>query len=572
MQPEVTRCSGVAPGGKPPAFVTLAQRLLLATAILTIAATGTVGYGVREAWRRTEERRFQAEFRAALEPVGRQLERQLRDLPAQIQPICAHNPMIDDALVGLTADDLDRRLSVSLLVPELAKALSLDELWLVSQSGDVLGAHAPELVGKRAPERAAAVVRIGDRAEVRQEIPRAALAACVRQDEKMPGVWVGLLAGRHLDPVLIDIGRAYGIELSLGEAPRDPSAMHERIRLSELGDVVIHAARSRLPLTVALRELDVTILLIGGVTLSLALVFAFLLSRGLARPMVELARQAREVMQGDLRPIVASGPREIEESAAAFNRAIEDLAQLRKRLSATERIAAWREIARRVAHEIKNPLAPIRAAIETLRRLYARDDPAFHEYFDEATRTALEEVNRINHIVSEFTEFARMPPPSPTEVDVVELTRQVAALHGNLGKPLRFTHEPCPSVRADRDQIVQVLTNLIQNALDAVEGRPEPWVAVHVGPATDGRVRIRVRDGGPGIPPEIRERLFLPYATTKAHGTGLGLAIAQRLVVEHGGEIGFSDAEGGGTEFFFELPVEGPPGERRNPLVPGPLG
>ncbi|HEY8943974.1 MAG TPA: ATP-binding protein, partial [Polyangiaceae bacterium] len=388
------------------------------------------------------------------------------------------------------------------------------------------------------------------------------LAGCLRRHEKNPGIWVGLLAVRHLDPVLAGIGRAYGIELSLSDAPPEPSAMRERIRLHALGDLAIDASRSRLPLTVALRELDSTILLIGGVTLALALVAAFLLSRGLARPMVELARQARESMQGEPRPIAASGPREIVESAAAFNRAIDDLLQLRNRLTATERIAAWREIARRVAHEIKNPLLPIRAALETLRRLRARNDPAFDEYFDEATRTALTEVNRINHIVSEFTEFARMPPPHPTEVDLVELAQQVATLHGNLGKPIAFTHEPSPSVQADRDQIIQVLTNLVQNALDAVSGRADPSVAVRVAPTAAGRVRIAVRDNGPGIPPEIRERLFLPYATTKAHGTGLGLPIAQRLVVEHGGEIGFQDADGGGTEFFFELPVAGPRAER----------
>src|SRR6185369_3233751 len=111
------------------------------------------------------------------------------------------------------------------------------------------------------------------------------------------------------------------------------------------------------------------------------------------------------------------GGRELEELAAAFNQTIADLVQLRKRLATTERIAARREIGRRVAHEIKNPLAPIRAAVETLRRLRARDDPAFDDYFDEATRTVLSEVFRITNIVTEFTRFARLPAPAPAPFD-----------------------------------------------------------------------------------------------------------------------------------------------------------
>jgi nitrogen fixation/metabolism regulation signal transduction histidine kinase len=341
--------------------------------------------------------------------------------------------------------------------------------------------------------------------------------------------------------------------------------MSRRFALRALGGVTLTASRSRLPLTQALSNLDSTILWIGGLTLLAGLAAAGLLSRGLARPFTDLARKASEAMRGDPHPILLSGPREIEESAAAFNRAIEDLLALRGRLAASERIAAWREIARSVAHEIKNPLAPIRAAIETLRRLHARKDPAFEEYFDEATRTALTEVNRINQIVSEFTEFARLPPPSPSQVDLEQIARRVVGLHSSGDATIAFEAEPCPSVRADENQVVQVLTNLLQNALDAVKGGSAPQVLVRIAPRTAGRVRILVRDNGPGISSTIRERLFEPYATTKPHGTGLGLAIAQRLIVEHGGEIGCSDVPEGGTEFWFELPVEGPPRAPESP-------
>jgi signal transduction histidine kinase len=514
---------------------------------------------VREAWRRAEEQRFQAEFRAALEPLGTTLKRELQRLPLLVGPHC-DDELVDSAVVGLSAGDLsERRLSFSLRVPKLAALLEVDELWLVTFRGEVLGAHAIGLVGKRDTQLSQRITSLGDRAELTVRPERTVTAACLRKDPQNPRIWVGLLAERRVDPVLSQIGKAYGMTLSFEPVTAGSGAMSERIPLPELGPTIaVTASRSRLPLAAVLESLDSTILLVGSLTVFAALGVAALLSRGLARPMVNLARQASEVMRGEPRHIVATGPVEIEESAAAFNRAIDDLTSLRKQLAASERIAAWREIARTVAHEIKNPLAPIRAAIETLRRLRARSDPAFDEYFDEATRTALTEVNRINQIVSEFTEFARLPAPSPSPVDLAELTRSVVALHATGGAAVRLDETAVPSAFVDRNQIVQVLTNLVQNALDAVAGVSGANVSVAVAPKNDDRVRVSVRDNGPGIAKELRERLFLPYATTKAHGTGLGLAIAQRLVLEHGGEIGYLDVPAGGTEFWFELPLAGP--------------
>ncbi len=538
---------------------TLAQRLLLATGTLTVAATTGLGYGVREAFRRTEERRFQAEFVAAREQVGAALEREFHALPALLGPHCAHDPLVDDALVGLTAGDLEtRRLSLSLRLPELTKALDLDELWLITNQGEVLGAHRAGLVGQRDRALAARITSLGDAAGLSAGPERSIESACVRRDPRNPKRWVGLLARRRLEPMLARLGSVYGVALDLGPTALPLDAMRQSLQVPALNDQELTASRSRQPLLAALRELDVTLLSIVIGTVLLALLFAAWLSRGLARPMVELARQASEVMRGEPRAIVAHGPREIEESAAAFNRAIEDLVTLRQRLAQSERVAAWREIARTVAHEIKNPLLPIRAAMETLRRLRARNDPAFDDYFDEATRTALEEVNRINAIVSEFTQFARLPPPNPAPMDLGETVRSVVALHGDLGAELELVLAAHGELRADKNQVVQVLTNLLQNAVDAVRGEASPRVKLEVGPGRAGQLRVSVQDNGPGLAPEIREKLFQPYATTKAHGTGLGLAIAQRLVLEHGGEIGYQPLNPRGSEFWFELPLNGP--------------
>ena len=142
-----------------------------------------------------------------------------------------------------------------------------------------------------------------------------------------------------------------------------------------------------------------------------------------------LAHEAGKVAAGEARPLQVRGSGEVHELGGAFDRMIKDLAVTRRRLAAASRVAAWREVARRVAHEVKNPLAPIRAAVETLRRLRAREDPRFDEYFDEATRTVLDEVHRIANIVTEFTRFARLPPPRPQELDVEEVARHVVQIH-----------------------------------------------------------------------------------------------------------------------------------------------
>ena len=196
--------------------------------------------------------------------------------------------------------------------------------------------------------------------------------------------------------------------------------------------------------------------------------------------------------------------------------------------------------------------------METLRRLRARNDPAFDEYFDEATRTVLEEVTRITNIVSEFTRFARLPPPNPAPMDAAETVRRVVGLHSSDEVPISLEAPDVSNINADKDQLVQVLTNLIQNAVDAARSNQAPRVWVALKPEGRSRIEITVRDNGPGVAAEMRDKLFEPYATNKSEGTGLGLAIVQRIVIEHGGEIVHSDPPGGGAAFRVVLPIKGP--------------
>lgn len=541
-------------------LVTLAQRVLLAIALLTLSTTFAFGFFVREAWRKTEEDRFRTQFIEAFSEVQAELRAERDRLPAQLVPHCEHNPMLDSALVGMRSGDLsERALGFSLNVPQLMKAIQVDELLLVTHRGQVLGAgHDKTLTGTRDANLVDLLPEIAGGARVRQAGKLAVQAACLRRDAARPKLWVGLLAARHLEPVIARVGSGHGVELSLSRAPGVADVVSESTRLDDLGGLVLTASRSRTPLVEALARLDWTILILGLGTVGAALVVGLLLARGIARPIVLLSQQAREVVTGEPKLVAPRGGRELVGFTNAFNQAIMDLTALRKRLAATERIAARREIARRVAHEIKNPLAPIRTAIETLRRLRARNDPAFDEYFEEASRTVLEEVARISNIVSEFTRFARLPPPNPQPFDVVDAVRGVVNLHRSEDVELRFHADALGPLNADSDQLKQVVTNLVQNALDASSRQQSPRVDVELRAGQGDTVTLTVTDNGPGVSPDQRAKLFEPYNTTKPHGTGLGLAIVQRIVVEHGGDILYRDAAGGGAVFEVTLPLAGP--------------
>lgn len=539
--------------------MTLAQRLLLAIGVLTLATTAALGLGVREAWRSAEEESFKAQFKSAVDRLEADLAEEIRDLPGVLAPLCEHDQVIDSAFMDLARSELDtgRRLALSLRVPELAKALKFDELVLVTTTGEVLGA-SPDTgrAGSRDPKLARRISGDPSQALVRlRDGPPAIEVHCTHTSGGIKG---GFYGARRLDTALARVGTSQGLALSLLRPSVPSDLLVGTMKLPQLSGLSVYATRSRLPLRQAIVRLDAAILAIGAVTLAAALVMAILLSRGLARPIVRLSEQARRVVTGEPVPVEAHGGRELEQFAAAFNQTIADLVALRKRLAATERIAARREIARQVAHEIKNPLAPIRAAVETLRRLRERGDPAFDEYFDEATRTVLDEVARIADIVREFTEFARLPPPNPSPMDFERTVRDVVGLHAAGGPNIELSISRVPELVADKNQLVQVLTNLLQNALDAVANTENPRVTVNLAPRGEHHVRLAVRDNGPGVAAEMRGRLFEPYATTKEHGTGLGLAIVERIVTEHGGEIRYADAPGGGAEFAIILPISGP--------------
>ena len=249
---------------------------------------------------------------------------------------------------------------------------------------------------------------------------------------------------------------------------------------------------------------------------------------------------------------------EVGAVASAFNFMMEDLKTSKERLVIAERIAAWQDIARRLAHEIKNPLTPIQMAMDTLRKSWKKQHPSFDEILDESTRTVLEEADRLRKIVAEFSDFARMPKPELSRIDLNEIVRSALTLYqGAVAVDARLAKD-LPELDGDKGQLTQVLLNLVENARDAIGARASGRITVTTrrGEAND-RALLIVEDNGPGVPAELKDKVFSPYFTTKQAkgGTGLGLAIVHRIVSDHGGRITISDGRDRGARFTIELPL-----------------
>lgn len=296
---------------------------------------------------------------------------------------------------------------------------------------------------------------------------------------------------------------------------------------------------------------------VAVLSLGLALMFGGHLNRWLQASVDELTEAAARVGKGDFSTTVRDRPNAaFPATATAFNRMTRDLKDARERLRQTERIAAWQEIAKSLAHELKNPLSPIRLSIETLRKAHARSHDDFDALFEDSTKTMLQEVERLRAIVDEFSRFARLPTPKLEDADLREVVSQAACLHAEGEAPVAATLPATPlDARVDPDQITQVLHNLLQNARDAArEAHPDGGAEVRLTlDATADTAYIHVEDNGPGIPADQTGAIFNPYYTRKEGGTGLGLAITQRIVTEHGGRIDV-DSKPGKTKFIVVLP------------------
>jgi two-component system nitrogen regulation sensor histidine kinase NtrY len=323
---------------------------------------------------------------------------------------------------------------------------------------------------------------------------------------------------------------------------------------------VLLIGNSRRPYVELRERIRSAALLSGGAGIVLAILLSGWAATRVTRPVEQLARAAREVASGNWNTQVAvTSSDEMGELAESFNRMTRELLAQKEHLVQAERVAAWRELARRLAHELKNPLFPLQLTVENLLRARQQSPLQFEEIFQESSSTLLAEIANLKAIISRFSEFSRMPQPQFQQIKLNDVVKDVGRLfQAQLRAPERAPiecklelAEPMASIAADPDLLHRAISNLVLNAMDAMpEGGTLTLLTRYEGDLS----YVEVSDTGTGLTPEECARLFTPYYTSKPHGTGLGLAIVQSVISDHGGRISVRSESGRGATFVIELP------------------
>lgn len=318
-----------------------------------------------------------------------------------------------------------------------------------------------------------------------------------------------------------------------------------------------------------------------GLTIMASLGVGALLARSVTRRIRALSAATKRVGAGDLSiRVPEAGRDEIADLARAFNVMLEEVESSRARIEYLQRIGAWQEMARRLAHEIKNPLTPIQLAVQEIHRRYDGEDLTYRRLVDSTLEIVEDEVGTLRRLVTEFSSFARLPQANLQQADLAEFIAEQGErwswLEGDVPEQpdllraavdIEVPDTPAP-VNMDRQMLRRALINLVRNAQQAMEtsGRGSGRVRVQLRSDRHHWV-INIDDDGPGIPEELRESVFDPYVTTKSLGTGLGLAIVKKIVIEHGGTVEALPSPLGGARLQVRLPMVGP-----DAGVPGPIG
>ena len=294
--------------------------------------------------------------------------------------------------------------------------------------------------------------------------------------------------------------------------------------------------------------------------LLLALLLGIAAADFVAEPLGGLEEVTRRVAGGDFSARILAKPGDERGwLVASFNRMLDELERTREGERIQERVDAWKDLAQRLAHELKNPLTPIRLASERLLRMSRSDPQRALGIIESSSLAIIAEVDSMDGLLADFRAFARLPTPEMEWVDLKTLVAESIAVFQASYPDIAFTCATLPDetrLHADRSMMKRALGNLISNSIEAMAGRGVITISANLVKTGDSSYcRLRLGDTGRGIPLGIRDRVFLPYFTTKDRGTGLGLAIVERIVHDHGGRIRFESAEGIGTVFWLDLPI-----------------
>jgi signal transduction histidine kinase len=559
----------------------LKARLILAFSLITLIPLATAMLILTA--RIQSMVRGQAEERlgAALDGIAAQAAEDGRHIAAKIE-ILARDPQLKRLYLLRPSGSRD----LSEYLAERQVLLGLDLLTVADSSGRVV-ATGPGPAGAPAPALPPANVAFDTPAIARAE-GLGALAMVARSPILYQGAAAGAVQGGLLfDAASLErLGKTSGVEWIL----RDPSG---RIAATTLPDSNppealprvpgigrseiagrIYSTRS-VPLAVgappyatitglastasadrAVASVRLWSALLALLGLAIAIPLAILWSAQISRPVERLAAFSENVARGNWEePLKLHSVRELETLVRALDRMRLDLKTYREKLVVSERQAAWSQMARKVAHEVKNPLTPIAISIQDLKRSFDQKRPDFPEILNQAVRTIGEEVETLRGLLQEFSDFARIPAPRIVPCRVSQLLGDVEALYGrevSAGRLVVTRPGTEITISADPGQIRQALINLIKNGLEALNGDGRVTVTAQ---AREGVLEIAVADSGIGLSEEQRGNLFVPGFTTKAHGSGLGLTIVERIVSDHAGKIAVDPGAGRGTTFRIRLPL-----------------
>jgi two-component system, NtrC family, nitrogen regulation sensor histidine kinase NtrY len=585
--------------------MSLKTKLLLLVAIGIAGSVGTVAFLIEEraheAFRQVEQERTAA----LVGQFHREFEHEGDEISRGVETVANSDSMLR------TAMELTNGADVATFVNEAqnyAQTQRLDFLDLIAPDGTIISsAHWPARFGykqrwfldRTGPQPQQAFLR-------HVETPQGNVLAmlCLRP-VRTHGASYYLIGGRKLDTVVQTLSPPAGLRVSIYSSPEQGEGeilgpakdnlplnkimpliqkavgQHEAALTVDWGpglpqEEILHAialpgySPDRVPavllvgnsleqeLTLEKRIRNIS-LIIAGLGVFFGVLVSGILTARMSRPIKELAEAATEVGHGNwgVRVEPSSGD-EIGRLAVAFNQMTEELMAQRERLVQTERVAAWRELARRLAHELNNPLFPLQITVENLLRARENTPDQFDEVFRESTATLLAEIGNLKTIVARFSDFSKMPAPQLQAVDLDDMVRSVVQLFQGQLTQRASKIEPqvqlgsVPPVSADPVLLRRVIENLVLNAIDAM---PEGGKLTFRTATVDKTGVFELSDTGKGLTPEECDRIFTPYYTTKQHGTGLGLAIAQSVVSDHHGRISVSSRKNHGTTFHVELPL-----------------
>jgi len=292
----------------------------------------------------------------------------------------------------------------------------------------------------------------------------------------------------------------------------------------------------------------------------ITILVSLLLTERIISPITHLEDATRRVAEGDFGFRILTRSRdELATLVDSFNGMVTELERSRRQLLQAERISAWQEIAQRLAHEIRNPLTPIKLSAQRILKKHDENSPDFERVLVPAVSSIVTEVDNLERMLREFADFAKLPMPQPVQVKLREMLEEVAVVYRNLSATVQIDIHEVPEslvVTVDKDQMKRVFANLFTNAIQAMPNGGQ--LTLHADVVKKGHTslcRIAVRDTGSGIPEQDVERVFDPYFTTKKDGTGLGLAIVQRIVFDHKGSVWAESDGANGTTFFIDLPL-----------------